>query len=117
MPSGGVVVNRVHHDEAPDADPDELAAELTDELGPRLAERVAENLRDYQVLARRGEENIAHLAERLDDERRLALAPHLDDDVHDVAGRAPVQRYPFASRPERAPVRAAEPPARPRSSA
>jgi anion-transporting ArsA/GET3 family ATPase len=108
MPFGGVVVNRVHHDEAPDADPDEVAAELSAELGPRLAERVAENLRDYQVLARRDEENIAHLAERLDDERRLALVPHLDDDVHDVAGLARVQRYLFASDAERARMLAAE---------
>jgi anion-transporting ArsA/GET3 family ATPase len=108
MPFGGVVVNRVHHDESPDADPDAVAAGLEEELGVRLAERVAENLRDYQVLARRDEENIAHLAERLDDERRLALVPHLDDDVHDVGGLARVQRYLFASDAERARMLAAE---------
>jgi anion-transporting ArsA/GET3 family ATPase len=108
MPFGGVVVNRVHHDEAPDADPDEVTEMLRDELGPRLAERVGENLRDYQVLARRDGENIEHLAKRLDDERRLALVPHLDEDVHDVAGLARVQRYLFASDRERAEMLAAE---------
>jgi anion-transporting ArsA/GET3 family ATPase len=108
MPFGGVVVNRVHHDEAPDADPDEVTEMLRDELGPRLAERVGENLRDYQVLARRDSENIEHLAKRLDDERRLALVPHLDEDVHDVAGLARVQRYLFASDRERAEMLAAE---------
>jgi anion-transporting ArsA/GET3 family ATPase len=108
MPFGGVVVNRVHHDEAPDADPAEVTERLRDELGPRLAERVGENLRDYQVLARRDSENIEHLAKRLDDERRLALVPHLDEDVHDVAGLARVQRYLFASDRERAEMLAAE---------
>jgi anion-transporting ArsA/GET3 family ATPase len=108
MPFGGVVVNRVHHDEAPEADPDQMAAALADELGPRLAERVAENLRDYQVLARRDTANIEHLARRLDDERRLALVPYLDEDVHDVEGLARVQRYLFATDAERARMLAAE---------
>jgi anion-transporting ArsA/GET3 family ATPase len=108
MPFGGVVVNRVHHDEAPEADPDQMAAALADELGPRLAERVAENLRDYQVLARRDTANIQHLARRLDDERRLALVPYLDEDVHDVEGLARVQRYLFATDAERARMLAAE---------
>jgi len=108
MPFGGVVVNRVHHDEAPRADPDAVADMLDEELGPRLAERVGENLRDYQVLARRDRENIAHLAKRLDDERRLALVPYLDEDVHDVAGLARVKRYLFASDAERARLLKAE---------
>jgi len=108
MPFGGVVVNRVHHDEAPRADPDAVADMLDEELGRRLAERVGENLRDYQVLARRDRENIAHLAKRLDDERRLALVPYLDEDVHDVAGLARVKRYLFASDAERARLLKAE---------
>ena len=108
MPFGGVVVNRVHHDEAPDADPDAVTDLLGEELGARLAERVADNLRDYQVLARRDTANIRHLAERLDDERRLALVPYLDEDVHDVEGLARVQRYLFATDAERARMLAAE---------
>jgi anion-transporting ArsA/GET3 family ATPase len=108
MPFGGVIVNRVHHDEAPDAEPEEVAGALADELGARLAERVAANLRDYQVLARRDTENIAHLARRLDDEGRLALVPYLDEDVHDVGGLARVQRYLFATDAERARMLAAE---------
>jgi anion-transporting ArsA/GET3 family ATPase len=108
MPFGGVIVNRVHHDEAPDADPAEVTTALSEELGPRLAERVAENLRDYQVLARRDSANIEHLAARLDDDRRLALVPYLDEDVHDIAGLARVQRYLFATDAERARMLAAE---------
>jgi anion-transporting ArsA/GET3 family ATPase len=101
MPFGGVIVNRVHHDEAPDADPDEVADLLDDELSPALARKVADNLRDYQLLARRDAANIEHLAQRLDD-RRLALVPHLDDDVHDIAGLGRILRFLFASDRERA---------------
>ena len=101
MPFGGVIVNRVHHDEAPDADPDKVAAELEDDLGPKLARKVAENFRDYQLLARRDEANIERLAQQLD-ERRLALVPHLDDDVHDIPGLARLHRFLFASERERA---------------
>jgi anion-transporting ArsA/GET3 family ATPase len=100
MPFGGVVVNRVHHDEAPDADPDDVAASLEDELGPKLAGKVAENFRDYQVLARRDHENIERLSGKLD-EPRLCLVPYLDEDVHDVAGLARIHRFLFASDAER----------------
>jgi anion-transporting ArsA/GET3 family ATPase len=100
MPFGGVIVNRVHHDEAADADPAEVARELEDELGAKLARKVADNFRDYQLLARRDEANIERLAVKLD-ERRLALVPHLDDDVHDIGGLERIQRYLFASDRER----------------
>jgi anion-transporting ArsA/GET3 family ATPase len=100
MPFGGVLVNRVHHDEAPDADPEEVAAALEDELGPKLAAKVAENFRDYQVLARRDRANIERLAGKLDD-RRLVLLPYLDEDVHDAGGLARINRFLFASDSER----------------
>jgi anion-transporting ArsA/GET3 family ATPase len=100
MPFGGVLVNRVHHDEAPDADPEEVAAALEDELGPKLAAKVAENFRDYQVLARRDRANIERLAGKLDD-RRIVLLPYLDEDVHDAGGLARINRFLFASDSER----------------
>jgi anion-transporting ArsA/GET3 family ATPase len=100
MPFGGVLVNRVHHDEAPDADPEEVAAALEGELGPKLAAKVADNFRDYQVLARRDHANIERLAGKLDD-RRLVLLPYLDEDVHDAGGLARINRFLFASDSER----------------
>ena len=100
MPFGGVLVNRVHHDEAPDADPEEVAAALEGELGPKLAAKVAENFRDYQVLARRDRANIERLAGKLDD-RRVVLLPYLDEDVHDAGGLARINRFLFASDSER----------------
>ncbi len=100
MPFGGVLVNRVHHDEAPDADPEEVAAALEDELGPKLAAKVAENFRDYQVLARRDRANIERLAGKLDD-RRIVRLPYLDEDVHDAGGLARINRFLFASDSER----------------
>jgi anion-transporting ArsA/GET3 family ATPase len=100
MPFGGVLVNRVHHDEAADADPEEVAAALEGELGPKLAAKVAENFGDYQVLARRDHANIERLAGKLDD-RRLVLLPYLDEDVHDAGGLARINRFLFASDSER----------------
>jgi anion-transporting ArsA/GET3 family ATPase len=96
MPFGGVVVNRVHHDEAADAEPDEVADALAGELGDKLAGRVAENFRDYQVLARRDRDNIERLAAKLDDDR-LLLVPALDQDVHDVTGLERLHRFLFTS--------------------
>jgi anion-transporting ArsA/GET3 family ATPase len=101
LPFAGVVVNRVHHDILGDSDPSELVAALADELDPELLARVGENFRDYHVLARRDEQNIARLTPELDG-RPLLLIPHLDDDVHDVEGLLRVHRYLFASEADRA---------------
>jgi anion-transporting ArsA/GET3 family ATPase len=100
LPFAGVVVNRVHHDLAGDSDADDVATALAGELGPELAARVADNFRDYHVLARRDERNIARLAAELRD-RPLLLIPQLDDDVHDIGGLLQMHRYLFASQQER----------------
>jgi len=101
MPFGGVIVNRMHHDAlAADEDVDALAAAFSDELGPKLTGKVLGNLREYRVLAARDAANVARLASRLED-RPLIAVPHLDEDVHDVAGLLAVQRYLFATADER----------------
>jgi anion-transporting ArsA/GET3 family ATPase len=100
MPFGGVIVNRVHHDEAPDADPGEVAEALEEELGPKLARKVADNFRDYQVLARRDRGNIERLSGRLE-APRLILVPYLDEDVHDAEGLARIHGFLFATDAER----------------
>ena len=100
LPFAGVIVNRVHHDLLGDREPRELSAALARTLPPSLAGRVADNFRDYHVLAKRDDHNLARLAAELDD-RRLLLVPQLDDDVHDVEGLARVHRYLFASQAER----------------
>jgi anion-transporting ArsA/GET3 family ATPase len=99
MPFGGVIVNRVHHREA-EGDPEAVAAALAGELGEPLARKVADNFRDYQVLARRDQRNIARLAAMLDDDR-IVEVPYLDEDVHDIGGLRRVQRFLFASERER----------------
>jgi anion-transporting ArsA/GET3 family ATPase len=101
MPFDGVVVNRVHHDLLGDSDPGDIGAALAERLGDELAGLVADNLRDYHVLARRDEHNVGRLAAEVGD-RPVLLVPHLDDDVHDVAGLLQVHRYLFASAAERA---------------
>jgi anion-transporting ArsA/GET3 family ATPase len=100
LPFAGVVVNRVHHDLLGDREPREVRRSLARVLPPGLAVRVAENFRDYHVLARRDDHNLARLAGQLD-ERRLLLVPQLDDDVHDIAGLLRIHRYLFGSQAER----------------
>jgi anion-transporting ArsA/GET3 family ATPase len=100
LPFAGVVVNLVHHDMLGDGEPADLDAALTGELGSELAARVAENFHDYHVLARRDAHNIARLEAALDG-RPLLLVPHLDDDVHDVAGLLQMHRFLFATDRER----------------
>jgi anion-transporting ArsA/GET3 family ATPase len=100
LPFAGVIVNRVHHDLLGDAEPADLHAALGDQLPARLTARVAENFRDYHVLARRDTRNVRRLGAELGD-RPLLVVPHLDDDVHDVAGLLRVRRFLFASRVER----------------
>jgi anion-transporting ArsA/GET3 family ATPase len=100
LPFAGVVVNRVHHDMLGAAEPDDVGDALAATLGPELAGLVADNFRDYHVLARRDELNVARLAAELDD-HPLLLVPHLDDDVHDVEGLLRVQRWLFASAQQR----------------
>jgi anion-transporting ArsA/GET3 family ATPase len=96
----GVVVNRVHHDVLGDSEPADLLDALKEALPGALAERVAANFRDYHLLARRDDRNIARLAGEVDG-RPLLLVPHLDDDVHDIEGLLRVRRYLFASAAER----------------
>jgi anion-transporting ArsA/GET3 family ATPase len=101
MPFGGVIVNRMHHDAlADDEDVDALGAAFGEELGPKLTGKVLDNLREYRVLAARDAANVGRLAGRLGDRPMIAV-PHLDEDVHDVAGLLAVQRYLFASAEER----------------
>src|ERR1700760_3087239 len=103
MPFGGVIVNRFHHDMLGDADPGDVAGLLSDRLAPDLAARVAANLDDYHRLARRDRRTAARLPGEL---RAPAspepiLVPHLDGDVHDIAGLERVRRFLFASDAER----------------
>ncbi len=103
LPFAGVIVNRVHHDMLGDAEPEHLLAALGDELPSELAARVAANFGDYHLLARRDQRNVARLREELGDRGGWGpiLVPHLDDDVHDVAGLLAVHRYLFASAAQR----------------
>jgi anion-transporting ArsA/GET3 family ATPase len=102
LPFAGAVVNRVHHDMLGDGDGelDALDAALAKELGPALASRVAQNFHDYHVLARRDGGNVARLEQELDG-RPMVLVPHLDGDVHDIAGLLQMHRYLFASDADR----------------
>jgi len=76
---------------------DDLPAVLAEKLGDEdLARRVAANFSDYQALAERDARNIEHLAKELQT-KGVIRVPYLDEDVHDLAGLAEINRYLFAT--------------------
>ncbi len=103
LPFGGVIVNKVHYpaEQLRGAKPDDLPATLAEKLGnDDLARRVAANFSDYQALAERDARNIDHLASELRT-KGVIRVPYLDEDVHDLAGLAEINRYLFATGKER----------------
>jgi anion-transporting ArsA/GET3 family ATPase len=103
LPFGGVIINRFHHDMLGDADAGDVAGRLADRLPPGLATRVAANFDDYHQLARRDRRNLARLRAELGGSELPdpILVPHLDGDVHDIAGLERIRRYLFASEEQR----------------
>ena len=102
LPFGGVIVNKVHYpaEELGDGSVD-LPAALAEKLGDEdLARRVAANFSDYQALAERDARNIKRLAKELHT-KSVIRVPYLDEDVHDLAGLAEINRYLFATGEER----------------
>jgi anion-transporting ArsA/GET3 family ATPase len=115
LPFGGFVVNKVHPDYlqvAGGTDSGKLADAL-DRLVPELersldgtpdaaelAAKVAENFQNYRMLAERDRQNMKRLTERVDPDCVLEV-PYFDEDVHDIAGLALVNRYLFADAAER----------------
>lgn len=97
MNFGGAVVNRVRY-RLLDGPVDEagVANEVESTSGNRdLAERVSKTLSEYEHLAERDEQNIAKLSERLGGDPVIRV-PHLDTDVHDLAGLTEINRFLFA---------------------
>jgi anion-transporting ArsA/GET3 family ATPase len=100
LPVGGVIVNKVHYATEADLSDDGVEQELRGPLGDELAGRVAANFADYQALAKRDAHNVDHLAHELQAKAVIRI-PHMDEDVHDLAGLLKIDRYLFASEAER----------------
>jgi len=102
LPFGGVIVNKVHYPaEQLRGEVEDLPAVLAAKLGDEdLARRVAANFSDYQALAERDARNIEHLAREMR-ATGVIRVPYLDEDVHDLAGLAQINRYLFATGEER----------------
>jgi anion-transporting ArsA/GET3 family ATPase len=102
LPFGGVIVNKVHYPaEQLRGGNEDLETSLAEKLGDEeLAQRVADNFADYQALAERDARNIERLAKELRAQGVIRV-PYLDEDVHDLAGLAEINRYLFATSEER----------------
>jgi anion-transporting ArsA/GET3 family ATPase len=102
LPFGGVIVNKVHYPaERLRGDVEDLETAMAERLEDEdLARRVCENFSDYQALAERDARNIERLARELRTAGVIRV-PYLDEDVHDLAGLAEIDRYLFASAEER----------------
>ena len=97
FPFGGVIVNKVHYEEELPAGGEGLVDELTGALGDEdLARRVQRNFVDYRTLSARDRRAVRHLAAEMRT-RAVIEVPHLDEDVHDLAGLVELNRYLFAS--------------------
>jgi anion-transporting ArsA/GET3 family ATPase len=96
MNFAGAVVNRVRYrlgSRIPKlkALTEKIEAETGD---AELADRAARNLIEYDVLARRDNDNIADLSDQLGGDPVIRI-PYLDTDVHDVAGLCEINRFLF----------------------
>jgi anion-transporting ArsA/GET3 family ATPase len=92
MPRSGLIVNRVHEDGLGGRSSEELRALLAPALGQQLAGRLAGNLEDFDVLARRDAETIAHLREAIGEPQPVRV-PHLDEEVQNLLGLARVAEH------------------------
>ena len=102
LPFEGVVVNKVHFESEYEVGPDEdVVGELIEALGDEdLATRAAASIADHRALARRDRRNIERLRAELR-ARPVIQVPYLDEDVHDLPGLMEINRYLFATEPER----------------
>ena len=104
LPFGGVIVNKVNvlaggDDGAPGPGDTEAERHLRQELAAgldddRLAAKIADNLSDYRALAERDDSNIRGLADAMET-ACIIRVPYLDEDVHDLAGLAQINRHLF----------------------
>jgi len=91
LPFAGVVANRVR----PAVPKGAPSAELAELLGdPGLARKVLRTFEEDRRLAAKDRRNLADLRKRLGRKPMIEI-PHLDDDVHDLAGLARMDEYLF----------------------
>ncbi len=95
MKCDATIVNRVHLHGLGGHSAEEVEASLASDLGEAFARRAAHNLADFDVLARRDRDTIAHLGRELD-EQNPVIVPYLDEEIQDLAGLARIAGYLFS---------------------
>jgi anion-transporting ArsA/GET3 family ATPase len=93
LPFAGVVANRVRPP-APRGDPSAELLELLKDAG--MARKVMRTFEEERRLAAQDRRNLAALAKRLG-RKPMIEVPHLDDDVHDLAGLRRMDEYLFGT--------------------
>jgi anion-transporting ArsA/GET3 family ATPase len=91
LPFAGVIANRVHVVEEATGD---VVGELEPLVGSELAHTVAEAYEDERRTAEADRRNLADLKKRLGRKPMIEI-PHLDEDIHDLAGLRRVDEYLF----------------------
>ncbi|HMD56121.1 MAG TPA: ArsA-related P-loop ATPase [Solirubrobacteraceae bacterium] len=92
MPTGGLVVNRVHDDGLGGRSAADVSALLQPQLGRELAARVASNLADFDALARRDRDTIEELQGAVGQGPPI-LVPQLDGEIQDLLGLSHVAQH------------------------
>jgi anion-transporting ArsA/GET3 family ATPase len=95
MKCDATIINRVHLHGLGGHSAEEVEASLASDLGEALARKAAHNLADFDVLARRDRDTIAHLGRELD-EQNPVIVPYLDEEIQDLAGLARIAGYLFS---------------------
>ncbi|HTA32328.1 MAG TPA: ArsA-related P-loop ATPase [Solirubrobacteraceae bacterium] len=94
MPVGELIVNRVNTYGLHGLPTHELAGMLAPKLGEQLATRVSANLADFDLLAERDRQAIAHVTHAWGAGEPIVV-PQLDEDVQDLLGLARIAEHLF----------------------
>ncbi|MFO1518747.1 MAG: ArsA-related P-loop ATPase [bacterium] len=94
LPFSGFIVNRVHEIKGLASQLPAISKALAhSSLSKEEQNQVNRVLSDYKTLIEQDRAQLKLLEEKIDNRKMLTLVPHLDSDVHDLAGLAELGKY------------------------